>query len=392
MRGISKKMFISILTSVIVMVTMVATTFAWVGIFTYANTDNFQFNLKVSELDANYYLTISSTGKKGSFSDEADPLEIKKQIIMNLNNWKREDINKIDDKLIDNYYQRYCITTPSSCTLDDNQLSNFYSINNKNSERYETYSSSSSCIKFDLYLSVDTKEGIKTNENGLISEDVNINSNVFITELEDTLSGTISDQMLTNLNPYKNNSIPVEYSILKTLPDKDFFKINSANASRFALSLYEPININDSYNGNEKPTKTLIYHGGNQLPELKGDVYDLGGNLPEDYNVALQELLIIRPNYKNSVYSIYNQKYESDLLKAIDRGKNDLDLIEENSSLWEKPLNVDNSPFLGVYNGIQTKMKITVYFWFEGWDADCIKGIDNMPVTLNLTFTAGTEE
>ena len=311
---------------------------------------------------------------------------------MNLNNWKREDINKIDDKLIDNYYQRYCITTPSSCTLDDNQLSNFYSINNKNSERYETYSSSSSCIKFDLYLSVDTKEGIKTNENGLISEDVNINSNVFITELEDTLSGTISDQMLTNLNPYKNNSIPVEYSILKTLPDKDFFKINSANASRFALSLYEPININDSYNGNEKPTKTLIYHGGNQLPELKGDVYDLGGNLPEDYNVALQELLIIRPNYKNSVYSIYNQKYESDLLKAIDRGKNDLDLIEENSSLWEKPLNVDNSPFLGVYNGIQTKMKITVYFWFEGWDADCIKGIDNMPVTLNLTFTAGTEE
>ena len=43
MRGLSKKMFISILTSVIVFVTMVATTFAWVGIFTYANTENFSF-------------------------------------------------------------------------------------------------------------------------------------------------------------------------------------------------------------------------------------------------------------------------------------------------------------------------------------------------------------
>ena len=48
MRGVSKKMLISILTSVIVMVTMVATTFAWVGIFTYANTDNATSNGRIN--------------------------------------------------------------------------------------------------------------------------------------------------------------------------------------------------------------------------------------------------------------------------------------------------------------------------------------------------------
>ena len=81
MRNFNKKMLISILTSVVVLITIVATTFAWVGIFTYANTDNFDFNLRVSELDVNYFLQISATGEEGSFGDEADSIEIKRQIV-----------------------------------------------------------------------------------------------------------------------------------------------------------------------------------------------------------------------------------------------------------------------------------------------------------------------
>ena len=90
MRGLSKKMLISILTSVIVFVTMVATTFAWVGIFTYASTDKFEMNLKVSR-NANDYLTISATGVKGSFSDEANITEIQKNILKNLDKWTTKD-------------------------------------------------------------------------------------------------------------------------------------------------------------------------------------------------------------------------------------------------------------------------------------------------------------
>ena len=83
MRGLSKKMLISILTSVVVFVTMIATTFAWVGIFTYASTDKFNLNLKVQDLDSNYFLTISSTGEKKSFSSEIPTIELERQIVNN---------------------------------------------------------------------------------------------------------------------------------------------------------------------------------------------------------------------------------------------------------------------------------------------------------------------
>ena len=393
MRKVNKKILISILTSVIVMITIVATTFAWVGIFTYANTDNFSINLKVSELDANYFLRISATGERGSFSDEADSLEIKKQILMNINNWERDFIDSKESDEIDALYSRYCITTPSTCTLtSDGQLSDFYTVYNKNSDYYSTFHSSNSYIKFDIYLTVDTKEGIKLNNEGLAPEDISINSNVLITELENTLVGTLCKQKLTNLNPYKNMELPSTYSALKKLPDTAFFDMNSANSTRFALVFYDPININNTYSGNETPTKTLIYHGGDQNPVEENGVFDLGGILPEEYNTALRELLIIRPNYKSSVYTYYNQQYVEDLSKAIERGQTDLDLVEANSKVWNKPVNPDSSPYLGVKNGIQTKQKISVYFWFEGWDSDCIEGINEKPVTLNLTFTAGINE
>ena len=394
MRNVNKKMLISILTSVIVLITIVATTFAWVGIFTYANTENFAFNLKVSELDANYFLQISATGEEGSFSDEADIHEIKKQIISNTSNISKDDLDLSDADEIDALYSRYCITTPSTCTLtNEGNLSDFYTVYTKNLDYYSTYKAKNSYLKFDIYLTVDTKEGIKTDSEGKISDEIDINSNIFLTELENTLVGTLCEQKLTNLNPYKNMpSIPNEFSTLLQLPDTKFFNMNSVNATRFALCLFDPINIKDSYDENTTAKKTLIYHGGQQLPILDGDIFDLGGILPEEYNTALRELLIIRPKYKNSLYVDYNQQYVSNLEKAIERGQTDLDLVEENSKLWTKPSNPDTTPYLGVHNGVRTKQKVSVYFWFEGWDSDCIIGINEKPVTLNLTLTAGVED
>ena len=385
MRGLSKKMFISILTSVIVFVTMVATTFAWVGIFTYANIDNFNLNLKVSDLDVNYYLTISATGEKNSFSDTADLIEIQRKILKNQHKWDEEYLDSLDANLINSIYSKNCTTVPSSCLISNDRLTDYYSINMKKTYCYETYHSSISYLKFDLYLSVGAKEGIQP--------ETEINSNVFLTDIVNTLQGTICSQRLTNQNAYKEMpSIPDNYKSLLQLPDESEFKINSANATRFALCLYNPIDINNDYTDSQLPTKTIIYQGGNQNPSTKDGVFDLGGNLPEDYNTALQELLIVRSDYKYGYLEDRNKAFISDLEKAVERGKNDLELIEENSKLWNKSNNVDMAPYLGVHNGIQTKMKITVYFWFEGWDSDCIVGINEKPVTMNLTFTAGIDD
>ena len=399
MRGISKKMFISILTSVIVMVTMVATTFAWVGIFTYANTENFNLNLKVQDLDVNYYLTISATGKIGSFSEEADLYDIQRQILKNQKKWPDSQIDSLSNLAVEAAYKNNCITTPSTTSIENNKLTEFKSIDMSTTDRFTYYTSDVPYLKFDIYLSVDTKEGIKRNELGEIPSDIKINSNVFLTQLENALEGTISDYVLFNKNQFK--ALPSANAILTTLPDHGTFKVNSKNATRFALCLYNPINIDGSYSENDEPINTYIYQGGTQNPSMDGEVYNLGGNLPEDSNTALKELLVIRPNYKDNNNVTYKEVYDNAYNESLLRANTDLELIEENSKIWEKPISPEykqdtngnyNYNFLGISNGVQTKMKISVYFWFEGWDADCLLAIDQKPVAMNLTFTAGIED
>ena len=390
MRGLSKKMLISILTSVVVFVTMIATTFAWVGIFTYANTEKFNLNLKVQELDVNYFLTISATGQKNDFSDEANIIDIEKQILINQKKWSSDYINNLSNSQIEAAFKSNQNITPSTTTiLENNVLDTFKSINMSNHDYFSYYESKIPFLKFDLYLSVGTKEGLQ--------ETTFINSNVYLCELEKTLEGTISSYKFYNRNPFKE--LPSPYGFLNNLPDYDSFKINSKNAARFALCLYEPIDINDSYDDSYLPNKTCIYQGGTKSPSIEGNnVYDLGGNLPEDSNTALKELLVVRPDYKENNNLTYKQAYEEALQNAITRGDGDLELTDENSKLWAKPeiAQYDDSNnkynYLGIKDGRQTKMKVTVYFWFEGWDADCLSGIDQKPVSLNLTFTAGIDD
>ena len=114
------------------------------------------------------------------------------------------------------------------------------------------------------------------------------------------------------------------------------------------------------------------------------DVYNLGGCLEKQYNTAINELLIVRPGY----YSMSSKNtFEDSLNNAINR--NDLELLDSNRLLWNKR---EQTSYLGCMDGIQTKMKISVYLWFEGWDADCLKAIEKQPVALNLTFTSGTDD
>ena len=370
MRGISKKMFISILTSVIVMVTMVATTFAWVGIFTYANTEKFQLNLKTSKLDSSYYLTISGTGKRNSFSDSVPAIDIERQIV----NF-RYDNNYIDtnDEVITQLYDRISLA-PVTTSIINNSFTEFEEIDyNYSSLKFDV---SKDYFKFDLYLSVDTKEGIT-------SETTGINSNVLLAGLDETLNGTISTGKFLNSNPFGNLPSGQINDLLKSIPET--YSVNSKNACRIGLSLFEPIEIDDEYTGHELPVKSYIYQGGNELPSYDEEtgVYDLGGCLPEDQNTALQELRIIRPAYSSLPSGLYYEKLNSAM------ARNDLTITEENSKLWDKQ---NNYKYLGVMNGIQTKMKITVYFWFEGWDSDCLQLIERNPVSMQLTFTTGLEE
>lgn len=372
MRRVSKKMFISILTSVIVFVTMVATTFAWVGIFTYANTDLFQLNLKVEDYKTNYYLTISDSGKKGSFSDSVPIINLEKQIV---NKRFNDRYANESDQVIHKIFNSSPISNVSTF-LDStsNDLTDFYRLNT--GARYKPeFEATNSYIDFDIYLSVDTREGITSDTTG-------IKANVVIDNIENCLDGVKMYYRFLNRNPFSELPSGSEYSILKTIHDTKTFNINTKNSARFSLSLYEPIPIDQEYT-DESVIKTIIFQGGNQKPEYDStnDVYDLGGILESDYNTASKELLAVRPNY-----AFENQYF--DKLNDVINNRNDLELIEDNRLIWDKD---QYTNYLGCMDGVQTKMKINVRLWFEGWDSDCISAIEEKSIILNLAFTANND-
>lgn len=380
MRGLSKKIIISLLTSVVVLITMIATTFAWVGIFTYASTSNFNMNLKVSETKANYYLTISGSGTKGTFGESVDTIEIERQILKNRN--ITDDLSYFDsqdDNSIETIFSKLTLT-PLTTTISDDKLTKFEAINYDRATYLEMYETKG-YYKFDLYFSVDTKDGINL-------ETTEINAPILMTELENTLVGTLANFNFSNGNPFEGLEDNPKNTILKSMPN--VYTVNSANAMRFAFEIYDPINIDDTYSDDANPSNLITFQGGTQEPSLTDGVYSLGGVLEEERNTALKEILVIRPYLKDNIYYGKKEYYQECLSNAINRGANDLEITNENRLIRAKASDseLNSGKFLGVWQGVQTKVKVSVYFWCEGWDCDCLLGIDSKPVTLNLTFTA----
>jgi len=397
MRGISKKMFISILTSVIVFVTMVATTFAWVGIFTYANTDSFQMNLKINK-SSNYFLTISSFDAVDNrdFGEDIPILDIQKQA---LNNWGIRADDSIPTSYIEAKYREKSQIEPSTPNYDNNgNIVSFSRIANLSNGPVQFFDSNQ-FIKFDIYLSVNTLEGID-------SETTGVNSNVVLDEISNTLVGITNQYFLNVGNAIRTNRYAPsnfdwrKYDAHKRLTevieeegnisykDTRFINVDSSSAARFALEIYNPIKLTDTYTGNEVPVNTIIYQGGSALPtyDETTDTYSMGGILPEEYNFGLQEANSI---YNKILHIPLKTKENEERVRTLTGSKKD-------NYIWEAPnqsdVNTVDFNYLGVENGIQTKQKISIYFWFEGWDSDCTWAIDLKKVTMNLCFTADVDD
>lgn len=359
-----RKVYLSILTSIMVLITVVATTYAWVGIFTYSSLEGFNINLKVDDANKSYYLKISTDGI--NFKESVDLIDIQKQIMDNMGIEYESFIDSSDADAVDRYFNRTASLLPATTEVDEvtQSLKKFYAIEDTN--KSDIFEETNRYFKFDLYLMVEPREGV--------SSSTNLNANIFLADIGNSLEGTISTGLLPNGNLFSSSPSSEEfmYPLLKEIPRE--FSIDSSYATRFALSIYNPILIDDTYT-DQTPNKSVIYQGGTSVPSKNGDIYSLGGILPEEYNMALKE---------------FNNLYNKDLEIDFDSDRlNDLELVGGNEMLWVRPDVVDdvNYNYFGVSNGKLTKIKITVYFWFEGWDADCLSFIDKKSVTLNLKFS-----
>ncbi len=360
-----RKILISIFTIIVVIITTFATTYAWVGILTASSIEQFQLNLKTQE-ESNYALLISTT-ENGTFKEalaEEDYIDIKRQILKNMG----KNVEMLTDSGVINEYNNIELEPVS---IEKNKIINdeFYLFDKNSLSRRN----SNKRLKFDLYLSLDYIG------EDVITEDTNITVNLLLDEIQNTLVGNTKLGSVANGITYPSNGIIT--SNFPGITTTDHVNVNSASSARVSLSIYSPILLeDDSYSNHpelNEPYRQVIYQGGSNNPyyDEQTDTYSFGGILPEEYNLAYQEF--------KSIYILDPLRFYIPE-EALNRG--DLELTNENSTLANNDLN------FGIINGNRTKIKITVNFWFEGWDADCFQIIDSNPVTLNLVFATAKDE
>ncbi len=384
----ARKIYMSIFTTLFILITCVATTFAWVGMFTTANLGSFDLNLKVVDIDAEYVLKISSDGNQ--FDDSINSNSVKRQILKNMG-FSQDVIDNVLDEGLDAFFYTYAVMEP---VTTDKDLTEFYSMDNlKNSKPF--LKKCSNLFKFDIYLAIDTLDGISVLSPEELNS-LNINANVFFENIDSAITGVNSRGNLINPNPFSTIPSDSDYACLNGVDYRDI-TINTKNSSRLAFQIYEPIPINSSYLGNELPMNTIIYQGGKQIPSVNNGVYDLGGILPEEYNLALREInstyncnvKLDNLNVDSNDDGVISTSERIGYLGAYERYANstDLEMVEANNKIWNSPTAISGTNYLGIQNGIQTKMKVSIYFWYEGYDSDCLNLIDFKPTTLSISLS-----
>lgn len=349
MQKIVRKVYLSIMVSVVCMITLVTVTFAWVGFLDFTKFDNFDINLNVEELEE-YGIEISLTGEEGSFGTSVNPLELKRIILKNYSSTL--DVDNMTDEQIQS---RFSTVSLKQCTVKpnaDNSFPDFLDMHNKVTTKY---------FKFDLYLS--SYKAYESDETSDFLMDVFLSGNL--------LEGTKDTRNLVNDFTYPSdfvnnviNGIQANTNISKNIT------VDSSSACRVAIQKYSVVNKYDvsAYSSNTKINDLIIYQGGTAKPTYDpiSDIYSFGGIMPENSNVAVYD------------YGIKTNTLITVPTWAINRG--DIEYNKDNNQIIDSSKNEEKI-------GIDQMIKMTIYFWFEGWDADCFDVIDRNPVTLNLNFS-----
>lgn len=368
MQNIIRKVYMSIMTVILVSLTLVTTTFAWVGILTYNQLSSFDLNLKTEKLNSDYYLSISAT-EDGIYGESANVDDIEYQILKN----RGKKVDSIDRKDVSKMFSNETLM-PTTVTYNGLLTNDFHSLDLNNYK--VSGNKSNDFFRFDLYLSVEHRYG-----DSAITEDVNNTVDVLFPNISESLKGNKKQTNIINAFSYPSENLDYNGLYSNYLPtfdklefkDNEYVTVDSSSAARFALAFYEPILRDENYTGSEVPKSLYIYQGGTQAPSYNDNTYSFGGILPEEYNLAYNE--------HKKIYNLGNDfSIPSEL---INRG--DLELVDDNKQL------LDSNFGLGIVNGKKTKVKVTVWFWFEGWDADCFHVIDRSNVELNLIFATGEE-
>ena len=352
MQNIIRKVYLSIMISILCMITLVTATFAWVGFLDNSSFEKFEIYLNGSELEE-YGIEISLTGETGTFGSSVDMHELKTIILKNTG---LKNVDYMSSKDVEDTFNKMTLDQCTVIPNSDKSFPEFRDADNKVTKKY---------FKFDIYLSPFRA-----------FEDENTTGNEYLLNAYlkgDLLQGTKDKKNLINKFTYPSYFINNVNNALKG--NDEVFKnvtVDSSSACRVAIQKYEIVDKYrvEAYNGSSTVQDLIIFQGGTAMPtydKITG-VYSFGGIMNDDCNLALYD---------------YNMKYPND------RKRVPSELFSRGDIEYTPNYQIIDSSMEKI--GINQMMKMTIYFWFEGWDADCFNVIDRKPVTLNLNFSTNNK-
>ena len=376
-----KKLYISILTSILVLLTTVATTFAWVGVFANSTFEEFNFNIKSSSLEE-YGIEISLTGEENSFSNSISSIDIKRAILLNWG-FTEQQIDQIGvNTLFSSLNMDQCTTVP---VVNGNKLislGDFTDMEGKTTKKL---------YQFDLYVSA-----IQYYDKGGTSD---YNLDVYLEQ--GLFTGTTKSKLLINpfqypvnfINPLTSTDLPFGIDpIIGSTIIKDT-KVNSKSIARVGFEKYDVVDKfhPEQYTDSSLPTSAVIYTGDDyEYPtyDSENDVYEFGTILDDNLNVAV--------GYYNST----EYRYAVSGVKSISLLDNSADIyggdvynirgvgkVTADKVFSSKTNQLINSSIVDEQIGVNQMMKIKVSFWFEGWDSDCFNVLAGSPVTISISMS-----
>lgn len=379
---LGKKLYISILTTIVVLLTTVATTFAWVGVFANSTFETFDIEIKASSIEE-YSIEISTDGIH--FSDLIQFSEIKKQILLNWG-YSEESVstNEKIDFLYSSLIHDQCTTIP---VVENNKIKRFNQFTDVHGDITTKY------YKFDIYVSA--KKNYDTSSSNNFNLDVFLGKNL--------LSGRANGKKLINpvsfpsdfVNPYDElieNGLfvlPNGYRTVKADETITYASVNSASACRVGFEKYPVVTKYhpEEYSNDTLPNSGVIYHTDYEYPVYNAneEIYSFGAILPNESNFATL-------NYNSSEWQFTNWRYWTMDLPNEIWEKRGVNSITKDKFLSNDTNHLINSTIDEEKIGVNQMMKMTIYFWFEGWDADCWNAINAIPVNINISLFPKNED
>ncbi len=354
-----KKVIFSLSILTFSLLTMIATTFAWVGIVSNSTFDEFNIKLKVDDDRGDYGVQLSLDGRPGTFSDSIDSIAVKRQLLKNIGHNSNVIDNASENTINATFAQQKLdqVTLQKNAIHPDlfnsNELQYFEDMNGQISRRF---------FWLDIYASMYVATASA-------SSDV---------PLSLFLRGSIlsSDDIGTTnfLNDYTYPSTPITLgteTFSSSFLNKKFsgkVNVNPASAARVCVQSFAPVDLYTI--ANTESLRYKIYQYDDQMPSYDSynNIYSFGGILPDNYNMAFQQYNMMHPGTELSNVPEWQ----------INRG----DIKYQDSGNIGQICNKDTDGLT-----VGKMMKFRVYFWFEGWDSDCFEVIENRNVNVNLSFS-----